>query len=195
MDLTLNYLAQIKALLPPGRAWPRDPDSVLSKLLHALAGVFARTHRRALDLIEEADPRTTNELLTDWERVAGLPDKCAPAGATTQERRDALVARLTARGGQSRQFFIDLAAQLGYVITITEFTPFRAGQSSASDSLTNGYWPYAWQVNAPETTIREFRAGQAAAGEPLRRWGNELLECVIGRAKPAHTILIFAYGA
>ena len=35
------YLAQLQALLPPGRAWPREPDAVLTKLLHAFADALA----------------------------------------------------------------------------------------------------------------------------------------------------------
>ena len=33
----------------------------------------------------------------------------------------------------------------------------------------------------------------SVAGEPLRSWGNNLLECTMERIKPAHTVLIFAY--
>lgn len=193
-EMTDQYTAQLQALLPRGRAWPRQPGAVLTRLLAGLAGALARTHNRALDLLDEADPRTTVELLADWERVAGLPDSCLPATGTVQERRDALVARLTARGGQSRRFFIDLAAALGFTVTITEFRPFRAGAAAAGDALTNGDWVFTWRVEAPATTVREFRAGSSAAGEPLRIWGNALLECALGRVKPAHTIVLFGYG-
>ena len=190
-----DYQRQLIDLLPPGPAWSRNPESILGKLLHGQGEELARVHNRALDLIEEADPRTTLELLPDWERVAGLPEPCVDPPDTLDERRTALVDKLTRLGGQSRQFFIDLAAKFGFVVTITEFKPFTAG-SLAGDPVNSEEWQYAWQVNAPDTTITSvFRAGQSFAGDPLRDWGNELLECLINRFKPAHTHVEFVYGS
>ena len=191
-----DYLAQLQALLPQGFAWPRQADAALTKLLLAWADELARVDGRAADLVEEADPRTTAELLADWERVAGLPDPCVAAlgvSQTAAQRRAALVAKLTTIGGQSAAYYIALAASLGYTITVTEFSPFQAG-SDAGDALTNDGWRFVWQVNAPEASIVEFSAGRSSAGEPLRAWGNELLECVINRLKPANTYVLFAYG-
>ncbi len=198
MGLTAtDYLAQLQALLPQGPAWPRDAEAELTRLLTAWADELARVDGRAADLVEEADPRTTAELLADWERVAGLPDACVEALAgtqTTAQRRAALVAKLTTIGGQSAAYYIALAASLGYAITVTEFAPFQAGHSAAGDPITNDEWVYVWQVNAPEESIVVFAAGRSCAGEPLRGWGNELLECVITRLKPAHTHVLFSYG-
>lgn len=113
---------------------------------------------------------------------------------TLQERRGALLSRLGGTGGQSREFFIALAAYLGFTITITEFRPFRVSISHAGDALYDDSWRHVWRVNGPDTTVFEFRAGLSAVGEPLRKWGNELLECVMNRIKPAHTVLLFGYG-
>lgn len=189
-----EYLVQLQALLPEGGAWPREPDAALTRLLSAFADEFARVDSRARALIEEADPRTTLELLPDWERLLALPDSCVPDAQTLQQRRAAVLAKLVTLGGQSRSYFIGLAAALGYEVSITEFRPFRAGMSSAGDPLTGGDWVHTWRVNGPENTIRNFAAGQSNAGEPIRSWGNAQLECVIDRFKPAHTILQFAYG-
>lgn len=189
------YTRALKGLLPSGKAWPAEVGSTMHKVLQAIADELARIDGRAAELIEEFDPRTTNELLTDFERVYGLPDPCLEgATQTVVERRNALVAKVVNLGGQSRAYFIALADALGYTITITEFSPFVAGGSEAGDPLTNGDWAFAWQVNAPETTVTEFRVGLSGCGDPLRSWGNELLECVIDRQKPAHTFVLFAYG-
>lgn len=187
------YLTQLQALLPQGAAWPREAQATLTRLLQAVADELARMDARADALIDEADPRTTAELLVDWERVAGLPEPCITAPQTIADRRAALTGKLASSGGQDRAFYIAIALALGYEVTITEFRPFVAG-SSAGDELTNGDWIFTWRVNAPEETVRVFAAGSGAAGEALRTWGNELLECVIGRLKPAHTIVQFAYG-
>jgi uncharacterized protein YmfQ (DUF2313 family) len=187
------YLGQLQELLPPGAAWTREPAAMLTEVLSAWSAELARVDQRADDLLNEGDPRITLELLPDWERVAGLPDPCAGAPETVAERRDRLVGRLTSRGGQSRQYFIDLAASYGFIITITEFQPLRVG-FRAGDRCYGIAWAFAWQVNAPEETVRIFRAGQSFAGEPLASWGNAILECVTSRLKPAHTHAIFAYG-
>lgn len=188
------YRDQLAALLPQGAVWPRDTDSRLMKLLLALAQEFARVDRRAGDLARESDPRRALELLADWERNYGLPDPCVDTSdLTIGERRDALVSRMTTTGGQSRGYFIEIAAALGYEITIQEFRPFRAGMNRAGDQLTNGDWQFTWRVNVPAVTVRTFMAGGGAAGESLRKWGNERLECTLHRLKPAHTILQFGY--
>lgn len=193
MDAT-HYLTQLQALLPPGRAFTREPDAVLTAVLAALAEEFGRLDARVVQLLEELDPRTTTELLADWERVAGLPNPCIVDTQATAERRDALLARLTNRGGQSRQYFIDVMAALGYVITITETRPTIAGVMQAGDELVVQHeHRHYWWVNAPETTVRDFKAGLGAAGDPLRSWGNEALECAITQLAPAHTVVNFTY--
>lgn len=61
----------LSAFLPPGRVW-RLADSVLSKLLLAFADELARVDGRANDLYEEADPRTADELIPEYERELAL---------------------------------------------------------------------------------------------------------------------------
>lgn len=191
-----EYTQLLRNLLPPGKAFPRERGTNLEQLLTGMAAELARVEARADVLAIEVNPLDTSELLPDWERAAGLPDKCAGILETTQQgRRNALLAKLTSTGGQSVAYFISVAKSLGYEITITEFRPFRAGLSSAGDPLTNGDWVYAWRINAPDTTIIEFKAGLSAAGEALRTWGNDTLECKINQLKPAHTITLFGYGA
>jgi len=187
-----QYRQQLQALLPDGLAWPRGEQAQLTKLIDAFAAEFARADRRADDLRNEADPRTAWEMLADWERITGLPGKCmAGVAQTIDERRDALVGKLGELGGQSRDYFIALAARLGFTITITEFRPFVAG-SHAGDPAANGDWISVWQVNAALNMVRTFKAG-SAAGEALASWSNTLLECAIKDDAPAHTIVQFAY--
>ncbi len=74
---------------------------------------------RAADLlITESDPRSPLELLPDWERAFGLPDPCSIETPTIADRRAALINRMTIVGRQDRNFFISLAAAIGYTITI-----------------------------------------------------------------------------
>ncbi len=190
-----QYREQLKALLPPGRAFPRERGNTLDSLTDAMAQELARIDVRADRLTFEAVPSSTSEMLADWERVAGLPDSCSGLLSDTQQgRRNDLVSKLVSRGGQSIAYFKSIALALGFEIEIDEFRPFRAGHAVAGDPLTNGQWVFVWRVRAPEVTVTSFRAGSGAAGEPLATWGNAGLECRILRYKPAHTRVIFAYG-
>lgn len=190
-----DYRQQLQSLLPQGSAWPRAALAVWTSLLDAVAQEFARVDGHSRGLVDEADPRTTTELLGDWERVAGLPDGCSGLLAETQQaRRNDLVSKLVGRGGQSRAYFIEVAAAFGFEVSIDEFRPFCAGISAAGDELTNGDWIFTWRVRAPAVTVVPFRAGISAAGEPVASWGNAGLECRIRQNKPAHTNVIFAYG-
>lgn len=195
MALTADdYLRQLQALLPPGPAWPQDDDAPSTRLLAGLAAELARVDGRTRLLAEEADPRTASELFADWERVAGLPDACAVAFGgpqTSDQRRAALVGRLTTLGGQSRAYFIGLAAALGYAITITEFHEHTV-DDDVDHPLMGEDWNFAWQVNAALDTVHELTVDDTV-DDPLAWWGNALLECVIERVAPAHTIVLFSY--
>jgi len=196
MPTAADYLEQLKTLLPPGQAFPREAGTALNNLLDGMSLELSRVDARGKSLPVEASPASTNELLPDWESVVGLPDRCSGAlEETIQGRKKALIAKLTSTGAQSPGYFIDLAAALGYDLTIEEFRPFRAGVSRAGDALTNGPWVFTWRIHAPETSVISFRSGGgAAAGERLCAWGNDTLECKINHLKPTHTIALFAYG-
>ena len=90
-------------------------------------------------------------------------------------------------------FFIGFAQKLGYGITITNYAPFRCGQSTCGQALGNQDWFFTWSVNAPQNTVVRFAAAKSVAGDPLASWGNQVLECEISAMAPAHAILQFHY--
>lgn len=190
------YLKQLQALLPTGRAWPRWEKATITKFLRGLAQELARVDQRIHDLIDESDPRTTRELLAGWERVAGLPDTCSSGLATTlQERRAALEAKLTARGGQSKAYYIALAAKMGYSIEIDNFRPFVCGLSRCGEVLNGGpKVRYQWRVRVLGPRYTAFRAGMSQCGDRLGKITRAAdLECKLQRLKPAHSRLIVSY--
>ena len=197
--LRAKYLKLIRGLFPRGYAWDRVQESTsnLSKLMNAYAEESCRLDERAIQLIREVDPSTTSELLTDWERLLGLPDECdTTEGQTLQERRERVLQVLTTRGGQNETFYKELAANFGFsvdVISAEDQPPFLAG-SRAGDRLTNGNWRYAFVINAPAEFLVRFRAGQSTAGDPLVKVGNDTLQCLMEKYKPAHTIVLFSFG-
>lgn len=193
------YARQMAQLLPRGAAWAFAPDGVFARLLLALAAEFARIDSRALDLIEEADPRTTLELLSDWERVAGLPDACTGAPDEVSERQAALHQKIAGLGGQNKAAFIEVAARLGYQVEIEEHHPARIG-SRIGGRLNGPDWAFAWTMNIrPFDGYLEERTFLAVAeigdriGVRLRGFGALDLECLIRRMAPAHTHVLFAY--
>lgn len=189
-----DYQQQLVNLTPPGNAFPTDPSSTWVAFLSVLAQTFARIDENITLLVDESFPDTTLQLLPNWERVAGLPDACSVLGDTIEIRRQNLLAKLTARGGQTKQYLIDVALSLGFIITITEFSAFEVDKSAVEDALCDETWRFVFEVNAPSETVTWFRSGNSSAGEALAVWGNARLECLINRLKPAHTIALFAYG-
>jgi len=192
-----SYRAQLAALLPKGLIWPKELTALLHTLLGAIGAVFANTHNRLLDLIEEADPRTTLELLPDWERILGLPDPCTPSDVelTLQERRARVVQKLTLGGGQSPAFYIALAASIGYAIEIEEFRPFICGLSHCGDPIGGAYTDrYYWRVTVPGPRVTYFRTGASRCGDSLGLIARaEDLQCIFEESKPGHTRLLFSY--
>lgn len=196
MDMTQEaYLRQLQQLLPHGAAWSRDQDAVLTRLLTAMAQELALVDGRAASLLDEADPRTAFELLPEWEILAGLPDTCTAADETLQERREALVRKLTSTGGQSRAWFILFAEMLGFAITIDEWRPFITGSSRCGDPLNGGAdCRFYWRVTVPAARVVYFRTGASHCGDLLGKIDRaEALECMIRRLKPAHTEVVFNY--
>lgn len=86
------YARMLKALLPPGKIWRLDSDGVLSRIFLACGDELDRVDQRAQDLIREADPRTADELLPEFEAELGLV-----AEGTIDERRARVVALLLRR--------------------------------------------------------------------------------------------------
>lgn len=187
-----EYRDQLLALQPPGEALPTDPESVWARLLLAFGDEFARLEARGEQLLEETDPRTTYELLADWERAVGLPDTCVAGEQTTEQRRAALVARFSRLRGISRQHLIDAAAALGYAITLTEFLPHSV-DDDVDEPLYGDDWTFAIRVNAPAVTVFEATV-DSDVDAPLAWWGNEQLECTMRRMKPGGRFLLFTYG-
>lgn len=171
------YAQQLAALLPVGSLWASlRASSLFQGLLLGLAEGLARFHAAVEAFVREADPRTSSELLPDWESTTGLPDGCVPGGGSTEQRRAAVVARLVATGGASEAYFIGLAAAYGYEISLS--------------------YPalHTWRAETATDVAVVNMSCNGDCNDPLQSYGNEQLECLLNRAKPAHTVLEIAYG-
>jgi uncharacterized protein YmfQ (DUF2313 family) len=191
------YSAQQVALQPPGKIFPSDGSPLLFTLYDAFGACFARAHARLLDLFEEADPRSTTEMIDEWERLLGLPDACMQPGQvlTLQARRKRVHQKLVEGGGQSRAFYTALAELLGYEITIVEFGPFICGLSRCGDTIGGADSDrFYWKVKVAGPRVIYFRTGTSQCGDSLGTIDRAVdLECILNEAKPAHSRLVFAY--
>lgn len=138
-----DYAGAARALAPRGPAWANDPASVQGKTLAALALTLWRSDAAAVQLLRDAAPGTTTALIDEWEASVGL---AAPVGATIEQRRSRVLARLIGAGGQSRGRFIAFAAALGFTIAIDNFAPLRVGHFRAGDAVFGNAWGSAWRV-------------------------------------------------
>lgn len=191
-----NYTNQLIALFPQGAAWDDAKLTNLRSLAKAMADELARVESRTHQLSIDWLPSQAIELLPDWERALALPDNCFPDQSQTLEQRQlAAVEKFTRIGLQTPAYFVSLAESLGYTIEIEEYFPFSAGAGVAGGYVVDEDWAYTWKVKVfgEETIIADFQVGKSTVGEGLRTWGNSLIECVINRQKPAHTIVIYSY--
>jgi uncharacterized protein YmfQ (DUF2313 family) len=192
VELIQSFTLMLLLLFPRGRAWPKTPGSFLWNLSAGLAPELARFHGRVMNLLEEADPSTTYELLEDWERCLGLPDPCLGPETSTALRQQSLVSKLTWQGGQAVSKYIAVAASLGYTITIENCIPPIAGDACADDEVLDDTGRFVFYVHAPGVTTFYIEAGSAEAGDEIETWSNDPLECAI-RKKCASHLRFFLY--
>ncbi|WP_392441010.1 YmfQ family protein [Edwardsiella piscicida] len=189
-----DYAGALGALLPSGKAWPRVSKTVHAAVLRALGRAFQRSDYDAVNLVSGAFPPTATSMLPEWESTLGLPDDCVIGEVdSVSDRQRMVVAKLISTGGLNRDYYIHIAATLGYIITITQFRPSMCGMSACGDALNGDEWPFVWRINAPETTIKYALSGASYCGDPLASWGNKQLECALTKIAPSHLHLIFSY--
>lgn len=170
----LHYLSQLFQLLPRGRAFTRDRNSVLGKVFQAKADGAARFDARCADLLREADPRTANELIDAWETLAALPDGCGGADPDLDSRQKAIWQKVTGTGGCTADYYTEIASRLGYAVTISAFRPMLC-TGPCTSTVFSASWRFVWLV-----TVATVDAAPT-------------LECVLRRIKHSHTTVIFTY--
>lgn len=190
-----DYTLQLKQLHPRGKLWDsllRD-DSIYSKLLKGIATEFSRIGDHAADLIDEADPRSTVELLSDWEQAVAIPGDCGYLSATIAARQQILTSKVVEQASDNNQELIDIAELLGFApATITEYESHSV-DLTVDAPIYSEDWRFAIKLSAKEKPVIAFTV-QSTVDESL---GEELprtqLECAINKMAPAHCVVIFEY--
>lgn len=174
-----SFTELLKKLLPIGRIW-KNVKTEFYDFLESFAVELNRSDQRSVDFQNEVIPglATDAEMLSDWERIALLPDE-VPAAGTSEAERQAIVHTkyYTVLPGPTEAFFTSYAASLN--ITITSFTTldrFRVGTSRVGENLRDADdAAFIWTVN--------YTGGTTAEREAMKIYFNRL--------KPAHTKVEF----
>lgn len=190
------WLSALQALLPPGKAFTRHPDSNMTRFLGVFAALFLAAQLKFEALLEQADPRKATTMLPQWERMLGLPDCCTPAALQLADRQTAAYQRLTEEGGQSLPYFINLAALLGEPnVTVTEFQKMTCN-SNCNDALWTEADHFVWRMNIPHPALNvRLMTCNSDCNSALQDYTPSAIECAIVKRKPGHTTVQFAYTA
>jgi uncharacterized protein YmfQ (DUF2313 family) len=138
-----DFTAQLQALLPPGKAWTRKPDSLVTKSIEGCSPEFARAQGRADDILREANPGEAVEMLPEHEDLNGVV-----ASGTTSQRQAALLAKLQDKGGHNPADYTAWALGKGFagvVVRRRPIPPFRAGDLAGSRAHGTA-WAHAYIV-------------------------------------------------
>ena len=192
------YALQLRQLLPQGRAWTVDAGSVLMRLLRALAAPLARFDAAATRLLDESLASRAYDLLPDWEKEFGLPDKCTGIAASITERRAALLFKQVHPEYVDAAAYHRVAAFYGVSIRIEEFDKARADAIAGLDT-SDGRWRYVWWISIPTDARVVYFTTLSDVNTPLAAWdgvpGHAELECRLREMAPAHTYLVITYHA
>ena len=197
MAMTENdYRHQVDALLPRGPLWKPKKGGVIDAVLYALSREAARIDARACTVIEEADPRTSYEELERWFADYGIPSEClaAIADPSLEQMRQELLAKITSNLGLTKAFFESLAGTLGFSAEVETYREHNVNDN-AECPLYSAEWSTAMTLGVKvrgRNGAEEFNTTWAV-DQPLARWGNSLLECVVRALAPAHVYVIFSY--
>lgn len=169
MAVTLTpHQRALLQLLPSGLAWNKTPESVLAHLCLGLSHSTERVAWLAEKLLSERFPDGARLLLDDWERFLGLPE-CDMTGASLQERQRYAGNKCRMKPSLNREFYIQLAANFGYEITI------RPSSQSQWISIVEVKTTVGYRYMTPFDDILT----------PLRIYDAGALECILNRYKPA----------
>jgi uncharacterized protein YmfQ (DUF2313 family) len=176
-----DFTSALLGLLPRGRVWPKEISSVQAQAASCFAPTFQRISDTAVDLIADAFPGTTSDLLSEWELTLGLPDACTvPGSQTIAERQRAVAEKISAAGGPQRSYYLQMATQLGLSAIIDEFQEACVGPTNVGDFLYGDGWPWSWVVSIDP----EYYGTLPAA----------TLNCRLGLEAPEYTTVELGFG-
>lgn len=129
-----QFHESLAGLLPQGYAWPRDPNSVLMRLVASEAAELDEHTEAVHAMVGQWQPHTAVARLAEWEAACGLPDECLGTAQTEAQRRTALLRTLRGPSlplddsSAAAPAVIEAAcAEVGFTASVRYNKPFRVG--------------------------------------------------------------------
>lgn len=192
-----EFIGMLKRLFPRGPIWNFSLEgSNLANLLEPFALELERFSQDFTDLLKESVPglSTTSGLLTDWERIAGLPDSCSPLASTESQRQQVVHNKIFAKyPGLTKQFFLDYAAGLNVTVTITQDPGgdvFRTTHKADGSVQRVSHMPTGdLDGSRLNSSLSVYAFNVEVTADPD---GNQdILECIFSKFKPAFSQMTF----
>lgn len=167
-------------------------------ILSAFANELNRFNIRWNDLYRESIPGISIELLPDWEQEAGINEKCGFDLTTLsiEERQCNVQAIIYSdySNSMNKQFFIDYAESIGYIITINDNSdlskPFLVAPVGPSpDDLGSRVGDRLNDSGQVSTIVVNILSGN------LDPDAIERFECNLNSVKSSHIIFVYVIGA
>lgn len=184
----------LAAAMSTGATWAakNTPGTNVYKFLLGISAELVRLEATAEAIANDFDITQTVVLLERWEESVGIPDLCFDRTGTVEQRRQNVIVKLThMRHIITREQFIELAAALGFTVTIRSGTegsalfpllfpaPFAAAQGRfvmvvSVSGVSAEFFPLLFPA--------QFSASAA-----------QVLQCVMGVISPINVQPVFEY--
>ena len=167
-------------------------DSTLRKILIGLASEWLNFRSKINEVSNEYNPKTTTQLIEEWEQFVGIPDNCIPVASTIEQRRLNVLLKLAGINAATEKQFKNVASILGYNIEVSN------GVSTSTFPLTLPFLLIS-EALAPFTIVITLPSSIQPNGFPLTfpftltSQQPAILDCLFNKLKPANTQLFFRY--
>jgi len=194
-----NRTKILSSYIPDGSAFVAKNITTtnLYKFLDAIALNFVLFSDDIIEVYEEMDPATTEDLINRWEQEYGIPDGCLDIAPDIETRRQNILIKIGMSGVQTVSDFEELALKFGVIVNV-----FPA----------SGYPPITFPLAFPWLFMTEIRARFTIIVElptalgtnifpfsinkfpfPFSVINGNIIECVFRRLVPANVDVIFRY--
>lgn len=185
-----KFTQSLATLLPQGYAWPRDPNSVVMRVMTAKASAFRELHEFTNSTVYQWMPHATASRLSEWEAATGLPDKCFGNNQSADLRRKLLLSRIRGldlpfenSSPASPGVIATICRDIGYDDVVVRYnTPMRVGQRVGRrlGRLNGNLWVFVPVASSL------FRCGGRVGSRLVSRLGaGPELACYLNRIVPA----------
>ena len=127
-----QYFSAGRKLLPRGPIWK---GRILNQVINGMAKDAVKTDNDIEILAKNMLPSTCEELLSDYEKMYGLPDDCTIGEQSLIERKEALLSKTRKKEVPTVAWLKSYAKSMGYYIDIITHKHFICGISKCGDRL------------------------------------------------------------